>query len=87
MNTGRLKAHFDQRKKTFAVVPSRTAEKGVECGIEGSLPKRFGIEKGKCCMYVDDGEGCIQNEKENFERNGEDDYGKVGDKRNECAGK
>ena len=38
-------------------------------------------------MYVDEKEGCIQNEKENSERNGEDDYGKVGGKRNERAGK
>ena len=76
-----------ERKPLLLFLLGSRLEKGVECGIEGSLPKRFGIEKGKCCMYVDDGEGCIQNEKENFERNGEDDYGKVGDKRNECAGK
>ena len=38
-------------------------------------------------MYEDEKEGCIQNEKENFERNGEDDYGKVGSKRNERVGK
>ena len=62
-------------------------EKGVECGIEGSLPKQFDIEKRKCSMYVDDNEGCIQNEKENFESNGEYNYGKVGDKRNERVGK
>ena len=38
-------------------------------------------------MYEDENEGCIQNEKENFERNGEDDYGKVDSKINECVGK
>ena len=56
-----------ERKPLLLFLPGPRLEKGVECGIEGSLPKRFVIEKGKCSLYVDDGKGCIQNEKENFE--------------------
>ena len=41
-----------KRKPLLLFFSGLRLEKEVECGIEGSLPKRFGIEKGKCSMWT-----------------------------------